>query len=140
MTKLNLVKASLRDIVTALQAGEITSERLIERYLGKRPLSASFQSRSHVSPFQSDATFADRFQLRSRGTTLKVSTSERLSPLPRLTNVRSGLTKWGIALMVVRRVAVKLDVERKEGKVRGVMHGVPVLIKWDSDSESDPVH
>jgi len=36
MVNLDIVSVTLRDIVEALQAGEITSEELVEMYLGEQ--------------------------------------------------------------------------------------------------------
>lgn len=65
-----------------------------------------------------------------------------LEYLKRITEIDNGEIKYNSVLEInpdALNIAEALDIERKQGKVRGLMHGIPVLLK-DNINTFDKMH
>lgn len=116
-TGIDLRQASLAEVATALQEGCITSEWLVNQYLGEYPHLCLWVPSDGLDNIARDTDHYNAvFETMTREsgkTTLPGALCARTGPLT----------------IIAAKAAQALDDERQSGKSRGPLHGIPILVK-----------
>ena len=121
-SNLNLVSATLQDVVDALDSGNTTSEELVNRYIGKPS--------SDCYPILAEGTVPGAIE--ENNTKGKEPRAViQVAPLNKCIFFFLHLSKChsSCSMNAVMIDAKWLDEERDHGKIRSQLHGVPILVK-----------